>query len=96
LHANGVVINFVRGIKYFRGILIFQEKVDQGVHFLGGPNISLQVCLAETKSEHQWLSEPTKSKTASKYILTFRFAYENGHRHGEGDRREGYVFFPIK
>ena len=40
--ANGVNNKFCRGIKYFRGVQIFQEKVDRGSTFLGGPNISLQ------------------------------------------------------
>jgi len=31
---------------------------------------------AETKSEH-WLSEHPNNKTASKYMLTFTFAYKN-------------------
>jgi len=35
------------------------------------------VSLAETKSEHQWLSEPPRNKTVSKYMLTFTFAYKN-------------------
>jgi len=35
------------------------------------------VSLAETKSEHQWLSEPTRNKTASKYMLTFTLTYKN-------------------
>ena len=25
-------------------------------------------------------------------MLTFTFTYENGSRHGEGDRRESYIF----
>ena len=29
------------------------------------------------KSEHQWLSEPPRNKTVSKYMLTFTFAYKN-------------------
>ena len=37
-----LLINFAGGgIKYFRVVQIFQEKVD-GDHFLGGPNILLQ------------------------------------------------------
>ena len=30
-----LIINFARGIKYFRGVQIFQEKVDQVSTFLG-------------------------------------------------------------
>ena len=40
--ANGVNDKFRRGIKYFRGVQIFQVKVDRGSTFWGGPNISLQ------------------------------------------------------
>jgi len=35
------IINFVRGIKYFRGAkYVFQEKVDWGSSFLRGANIA--------------------------------------------------------
>jgi len=43
------------------------------LHFYDYPtHINTLVSLAEVKLaiEHQWLSEPTRSKTASKYIKT--------------------------
>ena len=41
------------------------------------PCLSQELSLSETKSEHQWPSKPTRSKTASEYMLTFTKAYEN-------------------
>jgi len=48
------------------------------------------VTLAETKSEYQWLNEPPRNKTVSKYMLTFTFAYK---KYGERHRKEGYVVY---
>ena len=47
-------------------------------HNVWPTQISPLVYLVETKSEHQWLSEPIKSKNFFKvHVLTFTFAYEN-------------------
>ena len=51
--------------------------------------MSTLVYLTETKSEHQWLSEP-----ALKYIVTFTFAHKIGQRHGKRHRKEGHVVIP--
>jgi len=64
--------------------------------------LNLFDCLNTMFSQHklahwsalQRLSEPTRSKTASKYMLAFKFAYENGSQTWRRDKREGYAYFP--
>ena len=75
MHANGVVINFVRGIKYFRRVQIFQEKVDPW----GGPNILLHAsvfCFSIIAQILTALSAlPVRANTEDSYRACIQGAY---------------------